>query len=53
MLFNAVNGNGPCGSQFCALQPLVYRKCELSKGEMDRLWPHQVALPAYRCIGHR
>src|SRR5215475_3584126 len=21
MPFNAVNGNGPCGSQFCALQP--------------------------------
>ena len=32
---------------------MVYHKGELSKGEMDRLWPHQVALPAYRCIGHR
>jgi hypothetical protein len=32
---------------------MVYRKGELSKGEIDRLWPHQVALPAYRCIGHR
>jgi len=23
MLFNAVNRNGPCGSQFCALHELV------------------------------
>ena len=32
---------------------MVYRKGELSKAEMDRQWPHQIALPAYRCIGHR
>jgi hypothetical protein len=31
---------------------LVYRKGELSKGTMDRQWPHQVALPASRCGGH-
>jgi hypothetical protein len=24
--------------------------CGLSKAEMDRQWPHQVALPAYRCL---
>jgi len=30
---------------------VVYRKGELSKGTMDRQWPHQVALPAARCIG--
>jgi hypothetical protein len=27
---------------------VVYRKGELSKGTMDRQWPHQVALPATR-----
>jgi hypothetical protein len=31
---------------------VVYRKGELSKAMMDRDWPHQVALPAYRCLGH-
>src|SRR5215467_12605248 len=31
---------------------MVYRKGELSKARMDRQWPHQVALPAYRCLGH-
>jgi hypothetical protein len=31
---------------------VVYRKGELSKGTIDRDWPHQVALPAYRCTGH-
>jgi hypothetical protein len=31
---------------------VVYRKGELSKAMMDRQWPHQVALPAYRCLGH-
>jgi hypothetical protein len=31
---------------------MVYRKGELSKARMDREWPHQVALPAYRCLGH-
>ena len=31
---------------------MVYRKGELSKAMMDRDWPHQVALPAYRCMGH-
>jgi hypothetical protein len=30
---------------------VVYRKGELSKGKIDREWPHQVALPAQRCIG--
>jgi hypothetical protein len=29
-----------------------YRKCELTKAMMDRDWPHQVALPTYRCMGH-
>jgi hypothetical protein len=24
----------------------------MSKGMMDRQWPHQIALPAYRCLGH-
>jgi hypothetical protein len=31
---------------------VVYRKGELSKATIDRDWPHQVALPAYRCLGH-
>jgi hypothetical protein len=31
---------------------VVYRKGELSKAMMDREWPHQVALRAYRCHGH-
>jgi len=31
---------------------MVYRKGELSKAMRDRDWPHQVALPAYRCLGH-
>jgi hypothetical protein len=30
----------------------VYRRGELSKAMIDRDWPHQVALPAYRCLGH-
>lgn len=30
---------------------MVYRKGELSKGTMDRQWPHQVTLPASRCTG--
>jgi len=29
----------------------VYRKGEHSKSTIDRDWPHQVALPAERCIG--
>jgi hypothetical protein len=31
---------------------VVYRKGELSKAMMDRQWPHQVAVPSYRCLGH-
>jgi hypothetical protein len=31
---------------------VVYRKGELSKAIVDRQWPYQVALPAYRCMGH-
>ena len=31
---------------------MVYRKDELSQAIMDHRWPHQVALPAYRCTGH-
>ena len=31
---------------------VVYRKGELSKGTIDREWPHQVALRADRCAGH-
>ena len=30
---------------------MVYRKGELSKGTIDRKWPHQVALPAAHCSG--
>ena len=30
---------------------MVYRRGELSKAAIDRHWPHQVALPAYRCTG--
>jgi hypothetical protein len=30
---------------------VVYRKGELSKGTIDREWPHQVALRADRCSG--
>lgn len=29
----------------------AYRKGELSKGTIDRDWPHQVALPVERCLG--
>ena len=31
---------------------MVYRKGELSKGMVDRDWPHQVALRADCCTGH-
>jgi hypothetical protein len=31
---------------------VVYRKGELSKAMIDRDWSHQIALPAYRCLGH-
>src|SRR5689334_2750098 len=31
---------------------MVYRKGELSRVAIDREWPHQVALPEARCIGH-
>jgi hypothetical protein len=31
---------------------MVYRKGELSKGTIDREWPHQVALRAQCCTGH-
>jgi hypothetical protein len=31
---------------------VVYRKGELSKAMIDGDWPHQIALPAYRCLGH-
>jgi hypothetical protein len=30
---------------------MVYRKGELSKAMIDRQWPHQVALLAFRCGG--
>jgi hypothetical protein len=30
---------------------VVYRKGELSRGTIDRDWPHQVALPTARCAG--
>jgi hypothetical protein len=30
---------------------VVYRKGELSKGMIDRQWPHQVAVPADSCTG--
>ena len=30
---------------------MVYRKGELSKGTIDRQWPHQVAVPADSCTG--
>jgi hypothetical protein len=30
---------------------VIHRRGELSKGKIDRDWPHQVALPASRCIG--
>jgi hypothetical protein len=29
----------------------VHRRGGLSKHAIDRDWPHQVALPAYRCTG--
>jgi len=31
---------------------MAYREGELSKAMMDRDWPHQVALPNFRCLGH-
>jgi hypothetical protein len=30
---------------------VVYRKGELSKGMIDRQWPHQVAVQADKCTG--
>ena len=33
------------------MSAVVYRKGELSKATIDRDWPHQVALPEYRCSG--
>jgi hypothetical protein len=30
---------------------VIHRKGELSKGTINRDWPHQVALPAERCMG--
>ena len=30
---------------------VIYRRGELSKATIDRDWPHQVALPAYRWTG--
>ena len=39
-------GGDPPGSE-----RVVYRRGELSKATIDRDWPHQVALPAYRCTG--
>lgn len=30
---------------------MVRRKGELSRGTIDRGWPHQVALPSYQCGG--
>ena len=34
------------------MSAVVYRKGELSKATIDRDWPHQVALPEYRCSRH-
>jgi antirestriction protein ArdC len=31
---------------------VIHRRGELSKDMMDWEWPHQVAQPAYRCMGH-
>jgi hypothetical protein len=31
---------------------VVHRKDKLNKAMTDRDWPHQVVLPAYRCLGH-
>jgi len=31
---------------------VVYRNGELTAAMIDRGWPHQVALPSYRCTGH-
>jgi hypothetical protein len=31
---------------------VAYRKGELSKGTIDREWPHQVTLRADHCAGH-
>jgi len=30
---------------------VIYRRGELSEATIDSDWPHQVALPAYRCTG--
>ena len=30
---------------------MIHRRGELSKEMIDRDWPHQIALPAYRCMG--
>jgi len=49
MLFNAVNRNGPCGSQFCALQGAG----TVGPEGMPKLWPREagdVRLPARTAI---
>jgi hypothetical protein len=30
---------------------VIHRRGELNKSAIDSGWPHQVALPAYRCTG--
>jgi hypothetical protein len=39
------------GRQPTRVGAVVYSKGELSKGTIDRNWPHQVALRAERCLG--
>jgi hypothetical protein len=31
---------------------MINHKGELTKASIDCRWPHQIALPAYRCMGH-
>ena len=41
-------GGDPTQEPHSGISP-VHRRGELSKHTIDRNWPHQVALPAYRC----
>ena len=44
---HCVNAGGDHWGECC----VIYRRGELSKHIIDPDWPHQIALPAYRCTG--
>jgi hypothetical protein len=50
MLINAVNGNGPCGSQFCALQEVAEarEKAAAARAEEHAAEPGEIRSPGQR-----